>query len=130
MSQKTPTSRAAASIETFFTIDLPYCERMEIRRTRFSGGDGPRGAVVSGIHGDVTNVRGDATNITGQVDNIYGDVSNLTGDVSRLTGCVSFVSGNATGMVGDCTGLVGSFPDDVTEGLRAHGLSINSLVND
>ena len=31
---------------------MPYCERMEIRRTRFSGGDGPRGAVVAGIHGD------------------------------------------------------------------------------
>ena len=39
-------------IETFFTIDMPYCERMEIRRTVFSGGDGPRVAVVAGVHGD------------------------------------------------------------------------------
>jgi predicted deacylase len=39
-------------IETFFTIDMPYCERMEIRRTVFSGGAGPRVAVVAGLHGD------------------------------------------------------------------------------
>lgn len=38
--------------ETFFTINMPYCERMEIRRTVFTGGDGPRAAVVAGIHGD------------------------------------------------------------------------------
>lgn len=38
--------------ETFFTIDMPYCERMDIRRTIFSGGDGPRVAVVAGLHGD------------------------------------------------------------------------------
>ena len=40
------------NIETFFTIDMPYCERMDIRRTVFSGGDGPRVAVVAGLHGD------------------------------------------------------------------------------
>jgi predicted deacylase len=39
-------------IETFFTIEMPYRERMEIRRTVFTGGDGPRVAVVAGIHGD------------------------------------------------------------------------------
>jgi len=39
-------------IETFFTIDMPYRERMEIRRTVFGGGDGPRVAVVAGLHGD------------------------------------------------------------------------------
>ena len=38
--------------ETFFTVEMPYCERMEIRRTIFFGGDGPRVAVVAGIHGD------------------------------------------------------------------------------
>ncbi len=38
--------------ETFFTIDMPYCERMELRRTVYTGGDGPRGTVVAGIHGD------------------------------------------------------------------------------
>lgn len=39
-------------IETFFTIDMPYRERMEIRRTVFGGETGPRVAVVAGIHGD------------------------------------------------------------------------------
>jgi predicted deacylase len=39
-------------IETFFTIDMPYRERMEIRRTVFSGENGPRVAVVAGVHGD------------------------------------------------------------------------------
>lgn len=38
--------------ETFFTIEMPYRERMEIRRTVFTGGSGPRVAVVAGIHGD------------------------------------------------------------------------------
>ncbi|MEI6209418.1 MAG: M14 family metallopeptidase [Desulfuromonadales bacterium] len=38
--------------ETFFTIEMPYCERMETRRTIFSGGNGPRVAVVAGVHGD------------------------------------------------------------------------------
>jgi uncharacterized protein len=52
MSQIASTTPAASSIETFFTIDLPYCERMEIRRTRYSGGAGPRAAIVSGVHGD------------------------------------------------------------------------------
>ena len=42
----------SSATETFFTIDMPYCERMEIRRTVFRGGDGPRVAVVAGIHGD------------------------------------------------------------------------------
>ena len=41
-----------STIETFFTIDMPYCERMEIRRTAFRGGNGPRMAVVAGVHGD------------------------------------------------------------------------------
>lgn len=38
--------------ETFFTIEMPYREQMETRRTVFGGGDGPRAAVVAGIHGD------------------------------------------------------------------------------
>jgi predicted deacylase len=38
--------------ETFFTIEMPFSERMETRRTVFSGGDGPRVAVVAGVHGD------------------------------------------------------------------------------
>ncbi len=40
------------SIETFYTIAMPYCEQLEVRRTIFSGGKGPRVAVLSGIHGD------------------------------------------------------------------------------
>ena len=40
------------NIETFFTIEMPYCERMEIRRSVFRGGAGPRVAVVAGVHGD------------------------------------------------------------------------------
>jgi uncharacterized protein len=52
MSHTANTSAVSSSIETFFTIDMPFCERMEIRRTRFSGGDGPRAAVVAGVHGD------------------------------------------------------------------------------
>jgi predicted deacylase len=38
--------------ETVFTLEMPYCERLETCRTVFQGGDGPRVAVVSGIHGD------------------------------------------------------------------------------
>lgn len=38
--------------ETFVTIDMPYRERLEIRRTVFGSGTGPRVAVVAGIHGD------------------------------------------------------------------------------
>ncbi|HIJ94265.1 MAG TPA: succinylglutamate desuccinylase [Desulfuromonadales bacterium] len=38
--------------ETFFTIEMPYRERMEIRRTVFGGGDSPRVAIVAGLHGD------------------------------------------------------------------------------
>ncbi|MDD2364810.1 MAG: M14 family metallopeptidase [Desulfuromonadaceae bacterium] len=44
--------KAAMNIETFFTIEMPYRERMDIRRTVFNGGDGPRVAVIAGIHGD------------------------------------------------------------------------------
>lgn len=45
-------SPPSMKIETFFTIEMPYRERMEIRRTIFSGGNGPRASVVAGIHGD------------------------------------------------------------------------------
>jgi predicted deacylase len=38
--------------ETFFTIEMPYREKMEIRRTVFAGGNGPRVSVVAGVHGD------------------------------------------------------------------------------
>ena len=40
------------TIDTIFTLQMPYCENLEIRRTTFQGGDGPRVAVVAGIHGD------------------------------------------------------------------------------
>src|SRR5690606_23435997 len=38
--------------ETFFTLALPYRERLALERAVFAGGDGPRLAVVAGIHGD------------------------------------------------------------------------------
>ena len=39
-------------VETLFTLELPYRERLTIQRSVFDGGGGPRVAVVSGIHGD------------------------------------------------------------------------------
>jgi hypothetical protein len=38
--------------ETFFSLELPYRERIALERTVFEGGRGPRLAVVSGVHGD------------------------------------------------------------------------------
>jgi predicted deacylase len=39
--------------EKFFTLELPYCERLVLERTVFdSAAGGPRVAVVSGVHGD------------------------------------------------------------------------------
>ena len=38
--------------ETFFTIEMPFRERMEIRRSVFTGADGPRVAVLAVLHGD------------------------------------------------------------------------------
>lgn len=38
--------------ETVLQLRLPYCENLHVGRTVFRGGDGPRVAVVSGIHGD------------------------------------------------------------------------------
>jgi len=54
MTIEIPAMSSSATIqpETFFTIEMPYCERMEIRRTVFRGGQGPRVAVVAGVHGD------------------------------------------------------------------------------
>lgn len=40
------------SRETVLELRLPYRESLHVRRTVFSGGRGPRVAVVSGIHGD------------------------------------------------------------------------------
>lgn len=42
----------AKIVETIFTLEMPYCERLNIQRTVFKGGNGPRVAVTSGIHGD------------------------------------------------------------------------------
>ena len=44
--------KAEKTVETVFTLEMPYCERLKIQRTVFQGGDGPRVAVTSGIHGD------------------------------------------------------------------------------
>ncbi len=38
--------------DSILSLELPYRERSEIRRTVYRGGDGPRIALVSGIHGD------------------------------------------------------------------------------
>jgi predicted deacylase len=38
--------------EEFFRLELPYREGLRLERAVFRGGDGPRLAVVSGIHGD------------------------------------------------------------------------------
>jgi uncharacterized protein len=38
--------------ETFFSLELPYRERLALERTVFEGGPGPRVAVVAGVHGD------------------------------------------------------------------------------
>jgi predicted deacylase len=38
--------------EKFFALAMPYRERLALERTVFEGGEGPRIAVVSGIHGD------------------------------------------------------------------------------
>src|SRR5262245_56307248 len=41
-----------ATLESILTLDLPYRERLELWRTRFGSGAGPKVAVVAGIHGD------------------------------------------------------------------------------
>jgi len=37
---------------TILSLEMPYSERLCIRRTVYRGGDGPRAAIVAGIHGD------------------------------------------------------------------------------
>lgn len=39
-------------VETLLSLEMPYRERMRLQRSVFRGGDGPRVAVVAGIHGD------------------------------------------------------------------------------
>lgn len=38
--------------ETILALELPYRERLRVRRTAYRGGRGPRVAIVAGIHGD------------------------------------------------------------------------------
>lgn len=38
--------------DTILSLELPYRERLTLHRTAFTGGGGPRVAVVSGVHGD------------------------------------------------------------------------------
>lgn len=38
--------------DSILSLELPYRENLEIRRTVFEGGTGPRVALVSGVHGD------------------------------------------------------------------------------
>lgn len=40
------------TVETIFSLAMPYRENLEIRRTVYTGGTGPRVAVTAGIHGD------------------------------------------------------------------------------
>ena len=40
------------SHDSIVTLELPYREQLHVRRTSFRGGDGPRVAVIAGIHGD------------------------------------------------------------------------------
>ncbi len=44
--------KSSIKSETFFTIEMPYRNQVKPRRTIFTGGNGPRVAVVAGIHGD------------------------------------------------------------------------------
>jgi len=47
-------SEPSLSITTssILSLEMPYSEQLCIRRTVYRGGDGPRAAIVSGIHGD------------------------------------------------------------------------------
>jgi uncharacterized protein len=38
--------------QTILSLELPYREHLHVRRTVFRGGNGPRCAIVAGIHGD------------------------------------------------------------------------------
>jgi predicted deacylase len=38
--------------DAIVSLRLPYRDELQVRRTRFRGGDGPRVAVIAGIHGD------------------------------------------------------------------------------
>jgi uncharacterized protein len=38
--------------DAIVTLRLPYRDELQVRRTTFRGGDGPRVAVIAGIHGD------------------------------------------------------------------------------
>lgn len=38
--------------DSIVTLQLPYREQLQVRRTIYRGGDGPRVAVIAGIHGD------------------------------------------------------------------------------
>lgn len=40
------------TVETIFSLAMPYRENLAIRRTVYQGGNGPRVAVTAGIHGD------------------------------------------------------------------------------
>ncbi|HMK59729.1 MAG TPA: M14 family metallopeptidase [Dissulfurispiraceae bacterium] len=42
----------SVNTSSIFSVDMPYSERLKIRRTVYRGGDGPRVSIVAGIHGD------------------------------------------------------------------------------
>ncbi|MEI6213902.1 MAG: M14 family metallopeptidase [Desulfuromonadales bacterium] len=45
-------SAISISTSSILSLEMPYNERLQIRRTIYHGGDGPRAAIVAGIHGD------------------------------------------------------------------------------
>ncbi|KAA0893344.1 M14 family metallopeptidase [Oryzomonas rubra] len=47
-----PESTIAISTSCILSLEMPYSEQLCIRRTVYRGGDGPRAAIVAGIHGD------------------------------------------------------------------------------
>jgi uncharacterized protein len=54
LEQRRAMSESSLSITTscILSLEMPYSERLCIRRTVYRGGDGPRAAIVAGIHGD------------------------------------------------------------------------------
>jgi uncharacterized protein len=40
------------STTSILSLEMPYSENLQIRKTVYRGGDGPKAAIVSGIHGD------------------------------------------------------------------------------
>jgi hypothetical protein len=46
------TDTITMTTESVFTLEMPYSEHLEIRRSVWCGGNGPTAAIVAGLHGD------------------------------------------------------------------------------